>query len=102
MSDFFLLHGRSLHPWARACQLLAPASPILRLVGTPAARYGFYTLDLIAVLADDEMAEEDGAVHAGTGAQALETGVVRLYGVVVILSRWVRVGCARLCGVHSL
>jgi DNA-binding Xre family transcriptional regulator len=25
---------------------------------------------------------------------------VRLYGVVVILSRWVRVGCARLCGVH--
>src|SRR5215217_7844561 len=32
---------------------------------------------------------------------ALEAGVVRLYGVVVILGRWVRVGCARLCGVHS-
>jgi hypothetical protein len=26
---------------------------------------------------------------------------VRLYGVVVILSGWVRVGCARLSGVHS-
>jgi hypothetical protein len=27
---------------------------------------------------------------------------MRLYGVVVILSRWVlRVRCARLCGVHS-
>jgi hypothetical protein len=33
--------------------------------------------------------------------QALKTGVVRLYGVVVILGGWVRVGCARLCGVHE-
>jgi DNA-binding XRE family transcriptional regulator len=26
---------------------------------------------------------------------------VSFYGIVVILSRWVRVGCARLCGVHK-
>jgi len=65
-------------------------------------RHGFEGLDLFAVLADDEMADEDGAVHAGTGAQAVETGVVRLNGVVVIVGGWVRVGCARLCGVHSV
>jgi hypothetical protein len=35
------------------------------------------------------MADEDGAVHAGTGAQSVETGVVRLYSVVVIVG-----GCA--------
>jgi len=35
-----------------------------------------------------------------TRAGTLQAGVVSLYGVVVILSRWVRVGCARLCGVH--
>src|SRR5829696_10196946 len=99
MSDFFLLHGRSLHPWARACQLLAPASPILRLVGTPAARYGFYTLDLCAVVAHDQMADVDDALVAGVGTQALKTGVVRLHSV-VILGGWVRVGCARLCSVH--
>jgi hypothetical protein len=35
------------------------------------------------------MADEDSAVHAGTGAQSVETGVVRLYSVVVIVG-----GCA--------
>jgi hypothetical protein len=36
------------------------------------------------------------------GGQRLETGVVRLYGVVVLLGGWVRVGCARLSGVHEV
>jgi DNA-binding XRE family transcriptional regulator len=45
------------------------------------------------------VADEYPARVAGAGT--LEAGVVDLYGVVVILSRWVRVGCARLCGVHS-
>ena len=37
----------------------------------------------------------------GAGVGALEASVMHLYGVVVLLGRWVR-GCARLCGVHSL
>jgi len=44
------------------------------------------------------MPDVDDALVAGVGA--LEAGVMRLYGVVVILGRWVR-GCARLSGVHS-
>ena len=36
-----------------------------------------------------------------TGAWTLQAGVVGLYGVVVILGRWVRLGCARLSRVHS-
>jgi hypothetical protein len=35
------------------------------------------------------------------GAQTLKAGVVRLYSVVVMVTGWVRVGCARLCGVHK-
>jgi hypothetical protein len=41
------------------------------------------------------VAEVDDAIAAGVGAQTLETGVMRL-DVVVLLSGWVRVGCARL------
>src|SRR5215204_563068 len=52
---------------------------------------------LLAVLV--YIADEHPAIYAGT--RTLQASVVRLYGVVVILSRWVRVGCARLCGVHS-
>jgi hypothetical protein len=36
-----------------------------------------------------------------TRAGTLQASVMRLYSVVVILGRWVRVGCARLCSVHS-
>ena len=39
------------------------------------------------------------AVVAGMGT--LKAGVIRLYGVVLLLSGWVRVGCARLSSVHS-
>jgi hypothetical protein len=47
----------------------------------------------------DNAAKEHPAVYAGVGA--LEASVVRLYGVVVILSRWVRWVRGRLCRVHS-
>ena len=46
----------------------------------------------------DKVPEVDDAIDTGVGA--IEAGVMRLYGVVMILSRWVR-GCARLCGVHE-
>jgi hypothetical protein len=64
------------------------------------ARNGVEDLYLFAVFGNNKMADVDDAVYAGVGAQALETRVVRLYGVVVILSRRVR-GCARLWGVHE-
>ena len=60
-------------------------------------RNGVNYLDLFAVVTDDQMTDEDSAVEADVGA--LKAGVMRLYGVVVIL-RWVR-GCARLCGGHE-
>jgi hypothetical protein len=66
--------------------------------GTAAARQYLYDLDLFAgtgVL--DKMPDVDDAIGAGVGA--LKAGVMRLYGVVVILGGWVRVGWARLlCG----
>src|SRR5215211_2658045 len=68
--------------------------------GAAAARQYLYDLDLFAgtgVL--DKMPDVDDAISAGVRAQALEAGAVRLYGVVVVLGRWVRAGCARLlCG----
>jgi hypothetical protein len=67
---------------------------------TAAARQRLAPLDLFArLLVDGGVAEVDLAVHAGVGA--LQAGVVGLYGVVMILRRWVR-GCARLWGVHKL
>jgi hypothetical protein len=66
-----------------------------------AARHALVLDDLAikVVLRLDNAAKEHPAVHAGVGA--LEAGVVSLYAVVVILGRWVRVGCARLSDVHS-
>jgi hypothetical protein len=59
-----------------------------------------YYLDLFAATGvHDKVSDVDDALVTSVGA--IEAGVMRLYGVVVILSRWVRVGCARLCGVHS-
>ena len=81
--------------------------PWLIGVGLPAiratvARHALVLDDLAikVVLGLDNAAKEHPAIYAGEGA--LEAGVVRLYGVVVLLREWVRVGCARLCGVHSL
>jgi hypothetical protein len=50
-------------------------------------------LDLFAVLALDHVADEYPAVDTGVGALVL---------AVVILGRWVRVGCARLIHVNLL
>src|SRR5215208_7881693 len=61
-----------------------------------AAMTGVGCFSLLSVLV--YVADEHPAFEAGAGT--LQARVVRLYGVVVILSRWVRVGCARLCGVH--
>jgi hypothetical protein len=55
---------------------------------------GFPLLAVLVYVADEHPAFE-------ATAATLQASVVRLYGVVLILGRWVRVGCARLCGVHS-
>jgi hypothetical protein len=65
-----------------------------------AARHGLEDLDLFTVVADNEMTDKADAIVAGVGA--FKAGVMRLYGIVVILDGWVRVGCARLSRVHSL
>jgi hypothetical protein len=59
------------------------------LAAAPAA-VGGDPLDVVIV----QVADVNPAVYAGVGA--FEAGVVRLYDVVVILGRWLRVGCARL------
>src|SRR5215218_4456659 len=74
------------------------AIPILRSsvwarCATAAAVGGFPLLTIVVYVAD-----EYPAIYAGAGT--LKAGVVCLYGVVLILGGWVRVGCARLCGVH--
>jgi hypothetical protein len=71
----------------------------LSAIRAAAASNGLDDLDLFAVFADNEMTDEDGAIGAGVGA--FKAGVMRLYGVAAILSGWVRVGCARLCGGHE-
>src|ERR671911_763138 len=65
-----------------------------------AARHALVLDDLAikVVLGLDNAAKEHPARVAGV--RTLEAGVVSLYGVVLLLSGWVRVGCARLCGVH--
>ena len=63
-------------------------------------RNGLHDLDLFAstgVL--DKVPDVDDALVAGVGT--LEASVMRRYSFVVILSGWVRVGCARLWCVHS-
>src|SRR5215207_1616553 len=86
----------------RRCRLahIVCTPPLVVVAGASPTRHGLYDLDLFAgtgVL--DKVPDVDDAIVAGVGA--LEAGVVRLYSVVVLLGRWVRVGCARLCGVHK-
>jgi hypothetical protein len=79
-------------------------APLAVGVGAAAARNALVLDDFAikVVLGLDNAANEHPAVHAGTGSQALKAAELRLYGVVVIVNGWVRVGCARLFGVHSL
>ncbi len=76
-------------------------APLVLDAGATAARHANVLDDLAikVVLGLDNAAKEHPAVHAGVGA--LQAGVVRLYGVVVTVSGWVRIGCARLSSVHS-
>src|SRR5829696_1172957 len=69
--------------------------PPTRAISAASASVGGFPLLVVFV----DVADEHPAAHAGVRAQALETRVVRLYGVVTILGRWARAGCARLlCG----
>src|SRR5215217_167909 len=71
----------------------------LSAIRAAAARNGVDDLNLFAVLADDLVPDVDNAIVTGVGA--LQAGVVRLYGV-VILGGWVR-WCARLlCAAHGV
>ena len=54
---------------------------------------GFRLLAMLVYVADEYSTLE---TRAGT----LKASVVCLYGIVLILGGWVRVGCARLSGVH--
>jgi len=40
---------------------------LVDVASAAAARNGLEDLEVFGVVADDEMADEDGAVHAGTG-----------------------------------
>ena len=62
-----------------------------------AAAAGVAGFSLLVVLV--YVADEYPAFKAGAGP--LEASVVSLYGVVVILSGWVRLGCARLLYGHE-
>jgi hypothetical protein len=72
-----------------------PLSTALAAIRAAAAWVGGFPLLAVLVY----VADEYPAFDAGTGT--LQAGVVSLYGVVVLLGRWVRVWCARLCGVHE-
>src|SRR5215217_989807 len=67
-----------------------------------AAGNGLYDLDPFAATGVlDKVPDVDDAFVAGV--EALEAGVMRLYGVVVTFGGWVRVGCARLlCGHEAI
>jgi hypothetical protein len=75
-------------------------TPLVTCVSTALTRHRLKELGLFAIFANYQMADVDDAVYAGVGAQALESGVVRLYGVVVILGGWVRCVRGRLSRVH--
>src|SRR5215203_3760684 len=66
-------------------------------------------LDLFAVVAHDQATHEDDALVADAGALVLilviviaviVIGVGIVIAVILVLTGWMRVGCARLCGVH--
>jgi hypothetical protein len=57
------------------------------------------SLDLFTVVAGDQMADVDDALVAGVRAQPLQAGVVRLYGVVIVVMILV-MGVYPIC-VHS-
>ena len=69
-------------------------APLVACFSAALTRNGLDDLGLFAVLAVDQMADVDNAAYAGV--RALQASVVRLYGVVVILSDFLP--CAWRCG----
>jgi hypothetical protein len=74
-----------------------------------AARNGVEDLNLFAVVAHDQATDEDEALVAdagslvlilGIGIAVIVIGVGVVIAVILVLTGWMRVGCARLCGVH--
>jgi hypothetical protein len=65
---------------------------------TTLARNGLKDLYLFAVLVSNHVSEVVIAAYAAAGDTPLQAGVVRLYGVVVVLGGWVpgwaRIGAA--------
>src|SRR5918999_5059021 len=78
------------HPEGYLCQVCTLYA--LASLRAAAARHTLVLDDLAikVVLGLDNAAKEHPAVHAGVGA--LQAGVVRLYGVVLILSGCMRIG----------
>ena len=76
----------------------------LSVIRALAARHEIDDLDLFAgtgVL--DKMPDVDGAIGAGVGALVENDVVVLVEMRIMILSGWVRVGCARLlCGHEAI
>ena len=72
--------------------------PTLRVAATAEVKRVLLYL-LARLWVESDLAYRYPAIVAGV--VTLETGVVSLYGVVLLLSGWVRVGCARLSSVHS-
>jgi hypothetical protein len=65
----------------------------LSAIRAAAARHALVLDDLAikVVLGLDNAANEHPAVHASTGAQALNAAELRLYSVVLLLGGWVRI-----------
>jgi len=84
-------------------------APLVLDVGASPTRNGVEDLNLFAVVAHDQATDEDDALVAGVGGLVLilviviaviVLAVVIVMAVILILRGWMRVGCARLCGVH--
>ena len=58
--------------------LYSTHAPLLDVAGAAPTWHGLEDLDISAVLADNEMTDEDGAAQADTGAQALKAAELRL------------------------
>src|SRR5215212_2507550 len=99
VSHFFLLviEGRSPKGYPGHGRTLYALAP-LRALATEVKRVLLRLLARLGV--EGDLAYRYPAVVAGVGA--LEAGVMRLYGVVVILRRWVRGMCAKLIHVNLL
>jgi hypothetical protein len=91
MSSSKSLRLRHSEGYPGPCRL---STALADIRATTAGAGGFSLLAVLVYVADEYPTFE-------AGARTLQASVVRLNGVVVIVSGWVRVGYARLCSVHS-